>query len=141
MQRLRICDCKCDMIFASADSRFGFPEIKLGTIPGVGGTQRLTKAVGKQKVRHLILKIPIIAFKQRGVSELTFQAMELVLTGSPTTASEMERYGIVNRVIAPESDVVEEALKVAQVVAAFSSPAIGLAKQAVKAGKLFLRVL
>lgn len=61
--------------------------------------------------------------------------MELVLTGSPTTASAMERYGIVNRVVEVGQDVLEEALRVAQIVAAFSAPAIGLAKQAVKAGK------
>ncbi|KAF2683285.1 enoyl-CoA hydratase [Lentithecium fluviatile CBS 122367] len=101
----------CDMIYATSDARFGFPEIKLGTIPGAGGTQRLAKAVGKQK------------------------AMELVLTGSPTTAGEMERFGIVNKVVAAGEDVVEEALKVARVIAAFSAPAVGLAKQAVKAAE------
>ncbi|ORY16302.1 enoyl-CoA hydratase [Clohesyomyces aquaticus] len=97
----------CDMIFASSECRFGFPEIKLGTIPGAGGTQRLTKSLGKYK------------------------AMELVLTGAQTTAAEMERFGIVNRVY-PVEDVVEEALKVAEAVASFSAPAVGLAKQAVQ---------
>ncbi|KAF2265567.1 ClpP/crotonase [Lojkania enalia] len=101
----------CDMILASADARFGFPEIKLGTIPGAGGTQRLTKALGKHK------------------------AMELVLTGSPTTAAELERFGIVNRVCSAEEDVVVEALKLAETVAAFSVPVIGLAKQAVQAAE------
>jgi enoyl-CoA hydratase len=61
--------------------------------------------------------------------------MELILTGSPTTASEMERFGVVTKVCPAEDDVLEEALKVAIVVAAYSAPAIGLAKQAVKAGK------
>lgn len=61
--------------------------------------------------------------------------MELILTGSPTTAAEMERFGLVNRVCSAEQDVVEEALKVAGVVAAYSAPAIGLAKQAIRAGK------
>lgn len=61
--------------------------------------------------------------------------MELVLTGSPTTATEMERFGVVNKVCSAEEDVLEESLKVARVVATFSAPAIGLAKQAVKAGK------
>ena len=61
--------------------------------------------------------------------------MELILTGSPTTAAEMERLGIVNRVCSAEEDVLEEALKVAQTVASFSAPAIALGKQAVKAGK------
>ncbi|KAF1846732.1 ClpP/crotonase [Cucurbitaria berberidis CBS 394.84] len=100
---------QCDMIFASADAQFGFPEIKLGTIPGVGGTQRLTKTVGKHK------------------------AMEMILTGSPATAREMERLGVVNRIMTAEQDVVDEALKVAQTMASFSAPAVGLAKEAVTA--------
>lgn len=66
--------------------------------------------------------------------------MELVLTGLPATASEMERFGIVNKVVAADQDVVEEALKVAEVIAAFSAPAIGLAKQAVEAGKFSRRL-
>jgi len=61
--------------------------------------------------------------------------MEIILTGSTTTATEMERFGIVNKVSTAEEDVVEEAFKVAEAIAAFSVPAIGLAKQAVKAGK------
>lgn len=61
--------------------------------------------------------------------------MEMILTGRPTTASEMERLGVVNRVVASEQDVFEEALKVAQSIASFSAPTIGLAKQAVVAGK------
>ncbi|KAJ4299754.1 hypothetical protein N0V90_005000 [Kalmusia sp. IMI 367209] len=101
----------CDMIFASADARFGFPEIKLGTIPGAGGTQRLSKSLGKQK------------------------AMEMILTGLSVTASEMERWGLVNSVCAADQNVVDEALKVANVIATFSQPAVGLAKQAIKAGK------
>ncbi|KAF1953846.1 enoyl-CoA hydratase [Byssothecium circinans] len=101
----------CDMIFAAEDALFGLPEIKLGTIPGAGGTQRLTKAVGKQK------------------------AMELVLTGSPTTATELERVGIVNKLVPVNQDVVEEALKMAEVTANFSAPAIQLAKQAIKAAE------
>ncbi|KAF2737763.1 enoyl-CoA hydratase [Polyplosphaeria fusca] len=98
----------CDMIFAASDARFGFPEIKLGTLPGAGGTQRLTKALGKHK------------------------AMELVLTGRSTTAAELERFGVVNRVCLPEEDVVEQTMAVAKTVASFSAPAVGLAKQAVR---------
>ncbi|CAO2649037.1 Nn.00g099860.m01.CDS01 [Neocucurbitaria sp. VM-36] len=101
----------CDMIFASGDAQFGFPEIKLGTIPGVGGTQRLTKTIGKHK------------------------AMEMIMTGMPTAASEMERLGVVNRVMTSEQDVFEEALKVAQTIASFSAPAVGLAKQAIAAAE------
>ncbi|RMZ74525.1 enoyl- hydratase [Pyrenophora seminiperda CCB06] len=101
----------CDIIFASADARFGFPEITLGTIPGAGGTQRLTKTIGKQK------------------------AMELILTGAPTSAAEMERLGVVNRVASIEEDVLEVATKMALTIASFSAPAIGLAKQAVLAAE------
>ncbi|KAJ8113601.1 hypothetical protein OPT61_g4304 [Boeremia exigua] len=101
----------CDMIFASADAKFGFPEICLGTLPGMGGTQRLTKTVGKQK------------------------ALELILTGLPVTASEMERRGVVNRVVTMDQDVLEEALGVAQIIATRSSSALRLAKSAVKAAE------
>ncbi|USP74105.1 hypothetical protein yc1106_01379 [Curvularia clavata] len=119
----------CDMIFATTDAQFGFPEITLGTIPGAGGTQRqgdirfwsypglaltscrLTKAVGKQK------------------------AMELILTGASTSASEMERLGVVNRAVSSEEDVLEVAMKMARAVASFSAPAVGLAKQAVLAAE------
>ncbi|PVH94971.1 ClpP/crotonase [Periconia macrospinosa] len=101
----------CDMIFASEDARFGFPEIKLGTLPGAGGTQRLTRAVGKQK------------------------AMEMILTGMPTTASDLERFGVVNRVIPLDQSVLDAAIKVAEVTAAFSAPAAQLAKQAIKAAE------
>ncbi|EOA92097.1 hypothetical protein ACJQWK_04265 [Exserohilum turcicum] len=101
----------CDMIYASADARFGFPEITLGTLPGAGGTQRLTKTIGKQK------------------------AMELILTGTTTSATEMERLGVVNRVASSEEDVLEVAKTVARSIASFSAPAIGLAKQAVLAAE------
>lgn len=66
---------------------------------------------------------------------LTDQAMEMILTGVPVVAPEMERFGLVNRVCTADQSVVEEACKVANVVAAFSQPAVGLAKQAVKAGE------
>ncbi|KAF9692308.1 hypothetical protein EKO04_009614 [Ascochyta lentis] len=101
----------CDMIFASANAKFGFPEITLGTIPGMGGTQRLTKTIGKQK------------------------ALELVLTGLPVTANELERRGVVNRVVSADEDVLREALLVAQIIAARSAPALRLAKHAVKAAE------
>ncbi|KAL5114770.1 hypothetical protein ACEQ8H_007332 [Pleosporales sp. CAS-2024a] len=102
----------CDMIFASADARFGFPEVTLGTIPGAGGTQRLTKTVGKQK------------------------AMELILTGKPTTAAEMERLGVVNRIVRGGDDaLLEEVKAVAQTIASRSAPALRLAKQAVLAAE------
>jgi enoyl-CoA hydratase len=69
---------------------------------------------------------------------LTAQAMELILTGTPATAAVMERLGVVNRVMLPEEDVLEETLKMARKIASFSAPAIGLAKQAVLAGKATL---
>jgi enoyl-CoA hydratase len=67
---------------------------------------------------------------------LTDQAMELILTGVPATAGEMERLGVVNRVVGSEDDVLlEETMKMAQAIASLSAPAIGLAKQAVLAGE------
>jgi len=96
----------CDIIYAGDKARFGQPEIKLGTIPGAGGTQRLTKAVGKSK------------------------AMELVLTGGMLSAQEAERAGLVARVY-PEETLLQEALKQAAIIAGYSLPSVMMAKEAV----------
>lgn len=96
----------CDIIIAAEDAKFGQPEIKLGTIPGVGGTQRLTKAIGKYK------------------------AMELVLTGDMLTAEQAERAGLCSRVV-PTADVVDEAVKVATKIASYSSPVAQMAKECI----------
>lgn len=96
----------CDFILAADNARFGQPEIKLGTIPGAGGTQRLTRLVGKSK------------------------AMEMVLTGRMIDAAEAERCGLVSRIV-PLADLVGEALKVAAAIAELSPPVVRLARQAV----------
>ena len=96
----------CDFILAADTARFGQPEIKLGTIPGSGGTQRLTRLVGKGK------------------------AMEMVLTGRMLTADEAERCGLVARVV-PAAELVAEALRVAATMADMSAPALRLAREAV----------
>jgi len=96
----------CDFILAAATAQFGQPEIKLGVIPGAGGTQRLTRAVGKAK------------------------AMELCLTGRMMDADEAERAGLVSRIV-PADDLVAEAIKTAQTIAAMSLPAVLMAKEAV----------
>jgi enoyl-CoA hydratase len=96
----------CDLIIAADNAKFGQPEIKLGIIPGIGGTQRLTRVVGKAK------------------------AMDLILTGRMMDAEEAERAGIVARVV-PLASVVEEALKVAETIASMSLPAVLGAKEAV----------
>lgn len=62
--------------------------------------------------------------------------MEMILTGAPVPGGEMERLGVVNRVTSADEDVLEESLKVAQTIASFSAPAVGMAKQAVAAGRL-----
>ncbi|MDX5418396.1 MAG: enoyl-CoA hydratase-related protein [Hymenobacteraceae bacterium] len=96
----------CDMIIASETAMFGQPEIKIGVMPGAGGTQRLTKAIGKAK------------------------AMEMVLTGKFMTAEEAERHGLINRVV-PVELYLEEAFKLASEIAQMSPVAAKLAKEAV----------
>ena len=96
----------CDIVLAADNARFGQPEINLGTIPGAGGTQRLTRAVGKAK------------------------AMELVLTGRMMDAAEAERSGLVARVV-PLADLLPEALKMGETIAAKSRAVVAMAKDAV----------
>src|SRR5262245_5023457 len=97
---------QCDLIIAADTAQFGQPEITLGVIPGIGGTQRLTHAVGKAK------------------------AMDLILTGRRMDAAEAERAGLVARVV-PAASLMEEAMKVAETIAAMSQPAVLAAKEAV----------
>jgi enoyl-CoA hydratase len=96
----------CDFIIAADTARFGQPEITLGIMPGLGGTQRLIRAVGKAK------------------------AMDLVLTGRTMDAAEALAAGLVARVV-PASELMAEALKAAQKIAAQSLPAVAMAKEAV----------
>jgi enoyl-CoA hydratase len=96
----------CDFIIAADNAKFGQPEIKLGIIPGIGGTQRLARAVGKAK------------------------AMDLVLTGRMMDAAEAERSGLVARVV-PAARLMEEAIKVAETIGAMSQPSLLAAKEAV----------
>ena len=96
----------CDLIIASDTAKFGQPEIKLGVMPGAGGTQRLTKFVGKSK------------------------AMEMILTGRLMDAAEAERSGLVSRVVPPE-DLIKDALETAKTIAEMSLPAVMMAKEAV----------
>jgi enoyl-CoA hydratase len=102
----------CDIIIAGDNARFGQPEIKLGIIPGAGGTQRLPRAVGKAK------------------------AMDLILTGRMMDAQEAERAGLVSRVV-PADKVLEEALAAAAVIASYSLASVMMAKEAVtRAGEM-----
>jgi enoyl-CoA hydratase len=96
----------CDFILAADNAKFGQPEIKLGVMPGAGGTQRLTRAVGKSK------------------------AMEMILTGRMMDAAEAERAGLVSRIL-PAASLVQEALKVASAIAAMSRPAVYASKESV----------
>ncbi len=97
----------CDIIIAADNARFGQPEINLGTIPGAGGTQRLTRVIGKSK------------------------AMEMVLTGRMMDAEEAERANLVARVV-PLADLLDEAIKLAETIAEKSQPIVAMAKEAVK---------
>ena len=96
----------CDFIIAADNARFGQPEITIGTIPGSGGTQRLTRFVGKSK------------------------AMEMCLTGRMMDAAEAERSGLVSRVV-PLADLMAEVMKVAEKIAGLSLPSVMMAKEAV----------
>ncbi|HYY92803.1 MAG TPA: enoyl-CoA hydratase-related protein [Candidatus Dormibacteraeota bacterium] len=96
----------CDIIIASETARFGQPEINIGIMPGAGGTQRLTRTIGK------------------------FRAMEMILTGQPISAREAEKHGLVNRVVPIES-YFEEAKKLALQIAQKAPVATRLAKEAV----------
>jgi enoyl-CoA hydratase len=97
---------QCDLIIAADNAKFGQPEIKLGVIPGYGGTQRLTRAVGKAK------------------------AMDLILTGRMMDAAEAERSGLVARVV-PAANLMEEAMKVAETIASMGLPSVYAAKESI----------
>ncbi len=96
----------CDMVIASETAQFGQPEIKIGVIPGAGGTQRLTRTVGKAR------------------------AMEMVLTGKFINAKQAEAWGLVNRVVPLES-YLSEAQKLAREIAQMSPIAVRLAKESI----------
>ncbi|MCA1940824.1 MAG: enoyl-CoA hydratase [Caenispirillum bisanense] len=98
----------CDFIIAAENAKFGQPEITIGTIPGSGGTQRLTRFVGKSK------------------------AMDMCLTGRQMDAAEAERSGLVSRIV-PAADLVDEAVKIADRIAGMSRPAVFMTKEAVNA--------
>lgn len=96
----------CDIVIAGDNAKFGQPEIKLGVIPGMGGSQRLTRAIGKAK------------------------AMELILTGRTMDAEEAERAGLVSRIV-PTDAVLSEALSTASTIASMSLPVAMMAKEVV----------
>ena len=96
----------CDILIAADSAKFGQPEIKLGIIPGAGGTQRLPRAVGKAK------------------------AMDLILSARMMDAVEAERAGLVSRVV-PAEDLLAEALKIGATIASFSLPAVLMAKESI----------
>lgn len=96
----------CDLVIAAESAKFGQPEINLGVIPGIGGSQRLTRAIGKAK------------------------AMDLILTGRTIDAAEADRTGLVSRVV-PTEDIINAANEVAELIASKSLPAVYTAKEAV----------
>ncbi|MCP5158775.1 MAG: enoyl-CoA hydratase [Gammaproteobacteria bacterium] len=96
----------CDFILAADTAKFGQPEIKLGILPGAGGTQRLTRLIGKSK------------------------AMELCLTGRMMDVVEAERAGLVSRIV-PVAELIEEAVKTAETIASYSLPAVMMTKECI----------
>ncbi len=94
----------CDIVIAAETAKFGQPEIKLGVMPGSGGTQRLTRIVGKAK------------------------AMDMCLTGRMMDAQEAERSGLVSRIV-PADKLIDEAMKTAEAIAALSLPIVMMAKE------------
>jgi len=96
----------CDFIIAADNAKFGQPEINLGIIPGAGGTQRLTRFIGKAK------------------------AMDMCLTGRMMDVQEAERAGLVSRIV-PLANLLEETLKIANQIAALSQPSVMMAKECI----------
>ena len=97
----------CDIIVCSETAKFGQPEITLGTIPGCGGTQRLTRAIGKSK------------------------AMEMILTGDPITAQEAYKFNLVAKVFPNYTDLETGAVEMAKKISNFSKPIVQMAKESV----------
>jgi enoyl-CoA hydratase len=100
---------QCDLIIAAEDARFAQPEIKLGIMPGAGGTQRLARALGQ------------------------YRAMEMILTGEPITGLEAYQYGLINRAVPAES-VEAEALVLARLIASRPPIAVRMAREAIRLG-------
>lgn len=109
----------CDIVLASPTAVFGQPEINLGVIPGAGGTQRLTHALGKSR------------------------AMEIVLTGKNFSAVEAAQWGLISRVVeeSEKGGVVEEAIRVAGVIASKGRIAVQAGKEGVNAGRTYVTAL
>jgi enoyl-CoA hydratase len=110
----------CDIIYASKNAKFGQPEIKLGTLPGAGGSQRMTHAIGKSKSMELILSgTPVYQIK--------------LMEGKNLSAEDALKYGLIAELFETSGECITGALDLAETIAKYSPLAVSAAKQAVNA--------
>ena len=117
----------CDIIYASSTARFGQPEIKLGTLPGAGGTQRLTHAIGKSKSMELILSGSLLP-----TANSTWKLTRLThVLGKNLTSEEALKYGLIAGLFETPAECINAAVDLAETIAGYSPVAVAAAKEAV----------